>query len=94
MKVLGTIRYGMFGCSPPFRRKAEGHCFRFYVVRDASVVVRGSRFLVCILFLQVLLQFLAWPILLKLDRCFYSGLKIRMCIFQNPEITFIRFSVF
>ena len=32
--------------SPPFRRKAEGHCFRHSVVRGVWRLVRGSEFLV------------------------------------------------
>ena len=30
--------------SPPFQRKAEGHCFRLSVVRSALCVVRGAWF--------------------------------------------------
>ena len=33
-----------------------------------------------------------WPILLKLYRCFKDGLKICMCVFQNPEFIFYHFS--
>ena len=29
-------------CPPPFRRKAEGHCFRLSVVRGAWRVARGA----------------------------------------------------
>ena len=43
-----------FCCPPPFRRKAEGHCFRLSVVR-------GSGFLVGTLSPQLLPQFLANP---------------------------------
>ena len=35
-----------FYCPPPFRRKVEGHCFWFSVVRGAWCLVRGAEFLV------------------------------------------------
>ena len=41
-------------CPPPFRRKMEGHCFPFSVVR-------GSGFLLDALSLQLLLQLKADP---------------------------------
>ena len=57
-------------CPPPFRRKAEGHCFWLFmgreswcVMRDACVVVRGSGFLVGTWSQQLLLKFKADPFL-------------------------------
>ena len=32
----------LFFCPPPFRRKAEGHCFWLSVVRGAWCVARGA----------------------------------------------------
>ena len=44
-------------CPPPFRRKADGHCFRLSVVRNAcSGFVVGTTCL-SVLSVQLLLQF-------------------------------------
>ena len=51
----------LLNCPPPYRRKAEGHCFRLSIVRGAWCVVRGSGFLVGTLSPQLLPQFSANP---------------------------------
>ena len=74
-KGILTIKKKSF-CPPPFRRKAEGHCFWFSVGRGAWRVVRGSEFLVGTLSPYSSHSFC--PILLQLYRCFKDGLKMCM----------------
>ena len=62
-------------CPPPFRRKMEGHCFPFSVVR-------GSGFLLDALSLQLLLQLKADPF--ETLQVLLDGLKMRICFFSEP----------
>ena len=76
--------FSIFFCPPPFRRKAEGHCFWFSVGRGAWFQI-FSRYFV------PLTPPSFCPILLKLYRCFKDGLKMCMWCFQSPEIIFYHF---
>ena len=35
VQVICPVNLALFYCPPPFRRKAEGHCFRLSVARGA-----------------------------------------------------------
>ena len=80
-------------CSPPFRRKAEGHSFWLSVCPSVCPSVLpsvlpspySSMYFVCNSFYSFIL------ILLKLHRCFHHGLKICMWFGYNPQINFSHF---
>ena len=71
-------------CPPPFRRKAEGHCFRLSVVRGAWFRI-FSRYLSP----QLLPQFLANPFETLQGLLRWS--EDLHVVFQNPEIIFYHF---